>query len=77
MKINVQSAKEKRKLGLIKELYDGRVSIEYIFSRYFERDAINSHLAGEDEAKRDKGVLTVGDVTLIGKLKKKMKGEVF
>ena len=77
MKINVQSAKEKRKLGLIKELYDGRVSIEYIFSRYFEWDAINSHLAGEGEAKRDKGVLTVGDVTLIGKLKKKMKGEVF
>jgi hypothetical protein len=77
MKINVQSAKEKRKLELVKELYDNRVSIEYIFGRYFEWDAINSHLMDEDEAKRDKGVLTVGDATLIGKLKKKMKGKVF
>ena len=76
MKINVQSAKEKRKLELVKELYDNRVSIEYIFGRYFEWDAINSHLMDEDEAKRGKGVLTVGDATLVGKLKK-LKGKVF
>ena len=76
MKINVQSAKEKRKLELVKELYDNRVSIEYIFGRYFEWDAINAHLADEDEAKRE-GVLDASDVTLVGKLKKKMKGKVF
>lgn len=64
MKIKVKSAKEERELKAIRYLYEQGVTIQKIFGRYYEWDAINAHLAGEDE--KAKALVTVADVMLLG-----------